>query len=330
MKILIFIIVFLIILGGGSSADTTDVNQLNKNKLIVAIIMELNNKYVFPDLAKKMAIILKSKMEKGEYSTFSISQDLASQIEKDLFLISKDKHLHLLFQKSKTQQKPRSSFLKNKGEPDDNFGFKKVEILPGNIGYLKIDRMALERKATDIAAKCVKKISSAKALIFDLRDNQGGASGMVILLSSYLFDKPIHLYSMFNRLTNETKDIWTFSDFPGQKLGEDIPVYILTSSKTFSAAEGFVYSLKHHQRVVVVGERTGGGAHPIIWTKLPYNFMLCIPFARIIHPKTKTDWEKNGVIPHHEVSASVALETAIKLINKNLMGQARSDKGTEH
>jgi len=317
MKVLSFIIVFLIILGGGSPADTADINKLKKQKLIESIIMELNDKYVFPDLSKKMAEMLKSKMAKGEYSTFSMSQDLASQIEKDLFLIAKDKHLHVLFQKPKTLQKPKNSPLENRGEPDDNFGFKKVKILPGNIGYIKIDRMALEREAVDIAAKCIKKISSAKALIFDLRDNQGGASGMVVFLSSYLFDKPLHLYSMFNRLKNKTKDVWTFSDLPGQKLGEDKPVYILTSSKTFSAAEGFTYSLKHHKRAVVVGERTGGGAHPIIWTKLPYNFMLCIPFANIIHPITKTDWEENGVIPHHEVSADKALETAINLINKN-------------
>jgi C-terminal processing protease CtpA/Prc len=318
MKVLILIIVLLFILQGDSSAVTVDVNPFHKKKLIEAIIMELNNKYVFPELAKQMAKTLKSKIEIGEYSTFSLSQELASQIERDLFLISNDKHLHLVFQKPKNQEKPKSPFEKKKGESDDNFGFKKVEILPGNIGYLKIDRMALEREAIKTAANCLKQISSTKALIFDLRDNRGGASGMVVFLCSYLFDKPIHLYSMFNRLTNETKDVWTFSDLPGKKLGEDVPVYILTSSKTFSAAEGFVYSLKHHQRALVVGERTGRGAHPMIWTQLPYNFMLCIPFARIIHPKTKTDWEKNGVIPHQEISAGQALESAVQLINKKL------------
>lgn len=325
MKVLSNVVYLLILLTvistayikGDEQKDKTlkNINILKKHTLIKRLEQELKDKYVFPEIGKKMGEFVLEKMKMGNYDSFELSEKLASQIEKDLFSIAKDKHLHLLFLNPETEKKSEGSLTVRNKLINDNFGFKKSEILSGNIGYIKIDRMAIEREAAGIADEYIKRIAETRAIIIDLRDNQGGAAGMVIFLASYLFDQPKHLYSMYNRLRNRSKDVWTFTDLPGKKPGKDKPVYILTSSKTFSAAEGFAYSLKYHDRVIIVGERTRGGAHPIIWIKLPYNFKLCIPYARIIHPVTHTDWEGTGVIPHYEVSSDKALETAVKLIN---------------
>jgi len=317
MKVLSFMICHLMVLEGCSTANIADTEEAEKQALIETIAKALKEKYVSPDLGNEVACIIKYKMAKGRYSRFSMSQSLASQLEKDLFSITQDKHLHIVFTGADDKGDLALKDSRNMEKTNDSFGFNKTKRISGNIGYIKIDRMAGEREATRIAASSIQQITPSKAIIFDLRDNRGGAAGMVVLLSSYLFDKPIHLYSMYNRLENETKDVWTFTDLPGQKLGEERPVYILTSSRTFSAAEGFAYSLKHHHRAIIVGERTGGGAHPMIWIELPSGFMLCIPFARIIHPITETDWEGVGVVPHHSVSAENALKTAIDLINRS-------------
>ncbi len=294
-----------------------NIDILKKQTLIKRLDQELRSKYVFPEIGEKMGAFIHGKMENGDYNKFELSEKLASQIEKDLFAIAMDKHLHLVFLDPETEKKAKESLPDRTRIVNDNFGFKRSEILPGNIGYIKIDRMAIEREAAKVAAEYIKRIVETRAIIIDLRDNQGGAAGMVVFLAGYLFDHPKHLYSMYNRLRDQSKDVWTFSGLPGKKPGKDKQVYILTSSKTFSAAEGFAYSLKHHNRAIIVGERTGGGAHPMIWIKLPYNFKLCLPYARIIHPVTHTDWEGTGVIPHFEVRSDKALETAINLINKD-------------
>lgn len=317
MKTFSFIILFLIIFNIGTYANSKDLKKNEKQILVEAIAETLKKNYVFIDSGNEMAQIIKDKFIKGKYSKYLMSQDLASQLEKDLFFISKDKHLHIVYNKPVNKKNITINKKRNMKKLIDNFGFKKVEILSGNIGYLKIDHMAREREAMKIASHSIQKIAASKAIIFDLRDNRGGASGMVIFLSSYLFDHPIHLYSMYNRLKKKTKDVWTFKDLPGKKIDKNKPVYILISSKTFSAAEGFAYFLKHHKRAIIIGEKSGGGAHPMIWINLPYNFMLCVPHARIIHPITKTDWEGTGVIPHHYVNTENALETAVYLINKD-------------
>ena len=50
------------------------------------------------------------------------------------------------------------------------------------------------------------------------------------------------------------------SPIPGNKL-VDKPVYVLTSSRTQSAADYFVYNLKMLKRVTLVGEKTAGHQH---------------------------------------------------------------------
>ncbi len=304
---------------GSAKAEAEKGSEILTNDQLRVLVSkigdELKNKYVYPHLGEKMAQKILDKLAKNRYSTQLNSQELAAQIEKDLYAIARDKHLHLVIASSLHPTQEKNSTPQNNGPKNDNFGFNKVEVLPGNIGYLRIDRMAIEREAARVASDHLNKLSKVRAIIFDLRGNPGGAAGMVVYLSSYLFKEEKHLYSMYNRLQNRTKDVRTLTGLPGKKQIEDKPVYILTSAKTFSAAEGFAYTLKHHKRAVIVGERTGGGAHPMIWSKLPYNFMLCIPFARIIHPVTNTDWEGKGVIPHHEVSSEEALQKAIYLIN---------------
>jgi C-terminal processing protease CtpA/Prc len=93
-------------------------------------------------------------------------------------------------------------------------------------------------------------------------------------------------------------------------------VYVLTAARTFSGAEEFTYNLKSLKRATIVGETTGGGAHPVRGQRIDEHFMLGVPFARAINPVTKTNWEGTGVEPDVKVPASEALATALKLIRE--------------
>jgi C-terminal processing protease CtpA/Prc len=92
------------------------------------------------------------------------------------------------------------------------------------------------------------------------------------------------------------------------------PAYVLTSSQTFSGAEEFTYNLKNLKRATIVGERTGGGAHPVAGHRIDEHFMIGVPFARAINPISKTNWEGTGVEPDVKVAAADALATAQKLV----------------
>jgi hypothetical protein len=96
---------------------------------------------------------------------------------------------------------------------------------------------------------------------------------------------------------------------PGKR-NPDAKVFVLTSSSTFSAAEEFSYNLKNLERATLIGETTGGGAHPGGTINAGEGFMLWTPTGRAINPITNTNWEGTGVKPHIEVPADEALEVA--------------------
>jgi C-terminal processing protease CtpA/Prc len=139
---------------------------------------------------------------------------------------------------------------------------------------------------------------------------------MVAYLSSYLFDKRTHLNDLWTRRTGKTEEFWTRDTVPGRRFGGEKPVYVLTSAQTFSGAEEFTYNLKNLKRATIIGETTGGGAHPVNGHRIDEHFAIGVPFARAINPITHTNWEGVGVQPDISVPAADALATAQRLIRE--------------
>jgi C-terminal processing protease CtpA/Prc len=137
---------------------------------------------------------------------------------------------------------------------------------------------------------------------------------MVAYVSSYLFSTRTHLNDLWERKSGKTEEFWTRDDIAGRRFGGEKPVYVLTSARTFSGAEEFSYNLKSLKRATIVGETTGGGAHPVSGHRIDEHFMIGVPFARAINPITRTNWEGVGVEPDVKVLAADALATALKLI----------------
>jgi hypothetical protein len=154
-------------------------------------------------------------------------------------------------------------------------------------------------------------LAGSDALIIDLRDNSGGEPTMIQLLISYLVpSEPVHFSSFYIRKGDKTRQFWTQAWVPGTRLPA-VPVFVLTSGRTFSAAEDFAYSLKSLKRATIVGETTGGGAHPVeIHQVKGYPVLLRLPFGRSINPITGTDWEGTGVEPDIKAAAADALAVA--------------------
>jgi C-terminal processing protease CtpA/Prc len=191
-----------------------------------------------------------------------------------------------------------------------NFGFEKLERLAGNIGYLDLRGFPPPQMMGDTAAAAMTFLANMEALIIDLRQNGGGSPDAVALMASYLMGpQPARLNDIYDRPSNQTHQYWTLPYVPGKRLA-DKDVYLLTSNRTFSAAEDFTYGLKNLKRVTIVGEVTGGGAHPGGPRRINDHFFVGVPSGRSISVVTNTDWEGVGVEPDVKVPAERALATA--------------------
>jgi Periplasmic protease len=195
-----------------------------------------------------------------------------------------------------------------------NCAFDKVERMPDNVGYVKFDGFMDVDVCAQTVAAAMTFVAGTKALIIDLRQNGGGSPAMVALVSSYLFDHRTHLNDIWTRRTGATEEFWTRDTVAGRRFGGTKPVYVLTSARTFSGGEEFVNDLKVLRRATIVGETTGGGAHPVRGRRVDEHFMMGVPYARAVNPVTHTNWEGVGVTPDVKVPAAAALDTAVKLI----------------
>jgi hypothetical protein len=203
------------------------------------------------------------------------------------------------------------------GEASGNLGLEKVATLDGNVGLLDFSMFDGSDEASAKVSEAMNRLTGTDALIIDLRRCRGGASRTITLLMSYFFDKSIHLGNFYDRLTGSTDESWSLADVPGRRYGQK-DVYILTSKFTFSAAEDISYTLKNLNRATIVGETTGGGAHPVMGRRLNDHFFVMVPFARYISPITKTNWEGVGVEPDVKVPAPHALKVAHLAVLKKL------------
>lgn len=150
------------------------------------------------------------------------------------------------------------------------------------------------------------------AVIFDLRKNGGGSAVMIQFISTHFFENKTHLNSFYNRKTGELTEFWTFDEIDVNKR-PNVPIYVLTSGFTFSAAEEFAYNLQNLNRATIVGESTGGGANPIHFFDLGNGFRASIPISKAVNPISKTNWEGEGVQPDVVIDSDKALDKAYQM-----------------
>jgi hypothetical protein len=317
---------FLKIPPGLTAADMDkELDAETRSRIVDAIAAKLTELYVYPDVAKKMEQALRDNQKNGAYDAVSDSQAFAELLTEQLQGVSHDRHLSVRFMpiplpKGDSDASPENTARFREELEKANCYFEKAERLDGNIGYIKFDGFGDPDICGPKATTAFATLGDVDAIILDLRQNRGGRPDMVAFVSSYLFAKKTHLNDIYERKANKTTQSWTNPDVPGKKLATQ-PVFVLTSHDTFSGAEDFTYGLKNLKRATIVGETTGGGAHPIEGARLDDHFMLDVPFARSISPITKTDWEVTGVEPDVKVPADQALETAKKLAAEALAQQ---------
>ena len=314
------------------SAQNSKPQPVNISALINSITDSLNKHYIFPEKAESIAAYLQSQLKNNAYtSLLSNPEKLAEQIERDINMIHRDPHMRIKFDPAFVPQKiykpaPEDIERVKKYWKENNYMFKKVEILAGNIGYLPFDLFVedIEAAKPTITA-ALKFLGNTTALIIDLRDNMGGSPEMVSQIESYFFKEKTHMNDLINRSNMDTTFLYA-DPAKSDSFNLFMPVYILTSEHSFPGAEDFSYAMQIAKRAIVVGETTGGGAHPQMPFSVGQGFVVFIPFARSVNPVTKTDWEGTGVIPDVKTTANDAFTKAQELIFRNLLLTATDQK----
>ncbi len=206
--------------------------------------------------------------------------------------------------------------------PQLNHGIERVERLDDNVMLLDLRVMPPSGMAGDVVAAAMTLVAQGDALIIDLRRNGGGVdAGMIV--AGYLLPPGSPMSGGFDRPSGRRTYAVSPDWVPGRRFGSDKPVYVLISQRTFSAAEAFAYDLQALRRAVVVGEPSGGGAHPFEYRRIHPHFALNLPEGRSINPITGGDWQGVGVQPDVRVPASAALDTALSLARAAVAGRRR-------
>jgi len=304
---------------GMTAADLSrKIDAATRARVIDGAVAKLNEFYVFPETAGKMAEAVQSRLKSGAYDTLTDAFEFATRLTEDLRAVSNDKHLGLNFSaraipnvEPNANPTPEARAQRRVQLQRNNCAFEKVEWLPGNIGYLKFNGFMDTEFCGPTVTAAMGFLANVDALIIDLRGNGGGDPEMVAYICSYLFTERTHLNDLYDRKEDKTTEFWT-RDVPGPRLAKQ-PVFVLTSRRTFSGAEEFSYNLKNLKRATIIGETTGGGAHPVSGHRIDDHFIIRVPFARAINPITKTNWEGTGVEPDVKVPAGEALEAAKKM-----------------
>jgi hypothetical protein len=301
-------------------ARADDLPQLDagtRAAIIDSITTAILDVYIFADKADSMDRLLRDNLKSGAYATITSPIEFTGKLTEDLRSVCHDKHLRVGVEPPRPETAPEMTDEQRRAEfiarsRADNFGFRKIERLPGNIGYLKFNQFAAAEYAGATAVAALNFLANVDALIIDLRENGGGSPSSIQLITSYFFAEPTHLNSFYIRRTDQTKQFWTQAHVEGPRL-VDVPLYVLTSRSTFSGAEEFTYNLKNLERATIIGETTGGGAHPVEGHTFDFEgfvVTMALPFGRAVNPITGTNWEGTGVEPDIQVPAAEALLTA--------------------
>ena len=119
------------------------------NRQVVEGVIRAVDKYnVSADVARQLERGLRRRLQNGEYDRISSAFDLIDALDKHMQAISKDRHLALAYShrpepllegRDFQPETPQEREEDLKAARAKNFGFEKVERLPGNLGYLEMN-----------------------------------------------------------------------------------------------------------------------------------------------------------------------------------------------
>ena len=302
------------------SANQPDltITAATRRAVVDTLCDRVDRYYVFPDRAKTATKAIRKRYNAHEYDRITSAQEFADSLTAHLQAAVPDLHLRVHYRHEPipvdmSDDQPDSAEAEREAlfNRRINYGFEKLERLPGNVGYMDLRGFSGDPAGQATAVAAMNFLANTDALIIDLRRNGGGDPKMIATILTY-FTKPddrLLINRFYHRATNEMSEFWTSPYVPGPRYTGK-PIYVLTSNRTGSAAEEFAYDIQTHKLGTIVGAVSAGGANPGGMYRLNENFAAFIATGRAINPVTKTNWEGVGVTPDSVTTAGTALRVA--------------------
>jgi hypothetical protein len=291
-------------------ATSTPPNSLDaetKRQVLVEVADVIRDYYADPEIGRAIADTIMSRVEQiGAGSAITVKQ-LIAEVMSIIRPVLADRHFNFSDRLASKDDSNRPNRSKH--------GLRTVRMLAGQTAYFEFDGFPGDDTSLKAVAEAIEEQPEMRAVIFDLRDNNGGAGDMVVQLCNQMLEPDLLLYTYTSRSAEAPTEVR--SSACTQHIGSSIPVYILTSANTLSAAEAFTYILQNLGRAVVIGERTAGMVNPSRTYTIAGRFDLTVPFLLMRYGPSGGTYAGTGVQPDIEVSAESALETALKKLQRD-------------
>jgi retinol-binding protein 3 len=302
----------------------TQIDERVRDEVLNSLAQALESRYVFPGTAEKLAAAVRAKLKAHAYKDVVTAPEFARMLTNDLQAVGHDKHLRVTFSRipmlpGPTGPLPPQMLDKLRKE---NREIQKLEILEGNVGYLRVNGVPPIDVSRSAIAAAFAFLHNTDALIIDDRGNGGGDPNTVAVYVSYLSEGRPFVVNTFRSREDSRVEEFKTTELGELTYGAKKPVFVLTSPATFSGGEELAYDLQALKRGVIVGEVTGGGANPVTPIEIGHQFVVAMPIAQGINPITRANWEGTGVLPDVPVAAAAALTRAHKLAIEQLASAA--------
>ncbi len=283
------------------------IDEATQRDVVERALALLRTSYVSAEGAAKAEQEVREGFDRGAFRECKSAARFAELLGRELSEATGDRHLRVRYERTSVIQPSEGEETQAEREAARadgeaiNFGFRRIEILEGNVGYLDLRRFVRADLAGDTLEAAMGFLAHTDALILDLRECGGGDPVMVALFSSWFFDGRTRLFTSFYRRHDDaTTQVWTAPWLPGARYVQK-PLYLLTAQRTFSAPEGFAYELQAAGRATLVGEATGGGAHPGQHFPLGDHYSMFVPLSRSIrrHDRRRLGNHRRG--PGHRM-----------------------------
>lgn len=282
----------------------------------IAKVIEEN--YFDATRAAQIADGLRQAASKGDFDGLRNPRDLASALTRRL--VQFDAHFRVDWSESapapSTPDEPPAPEAAAPGRDPEGrraYGLRRVEVLPGAVGYVDLRSFAhfdfddSDAPARAAAEAALRLIADVDAVIIDLRDNGGGSPAMAGYLVSAFTAKDADIYNVF-RSRDGVQSERPKAPYPRPNLSA--PLFVLISGRTGSAAEAFAYTLQAAKRAVIIGQPSAGAANPGDTFAAGGGFAVFVSTGSPRNPITASNWEGSGVLPDVAVAEEEAVQRA--------------------
>jgi hypothetical protein len=295
----------LAIAAAGAAQTTGSMDARVRAEAVESVAALVERHYPWPDTAGMIAAHVRGRLQARDYDSIATLDALALTLTLDMRAINGDLHLGV---RAGPPPSPPS------GGPD--VGVDLVELLDGNVGYLRMRTIAGSPEAFEAVAAALRSLDGTDAVILDLRGVPGGSAEMANFLISHFVPPGVPSLAVDWLATGRTQIRHTLATVPAPRRTA-VPLYVLVDRRSASAAEDIPFVLQNLNRATIVGERTAGAGRNVRLYRAAHGLSVGISISRVYDPATGRQWERGGIEPDVAAPSAEALDVALRHALRN-------------